>query len=145
MKEFNYFIDSNVFLRPIVKDDQKKLSDCEKFFKQIEKFGPISFISDAVLAEIAWVLRSFYKLERETIAGSLVRIINIKNIRILNGFKAREAIDLYQKHSIKFVDALIASHPKIQSKKMVVISYDKDFDKLGVKRQTPGEVLAEKK
>lgn len=53
----------------------------------------------------------------------------------------REAIDLYQKHNIKFVDALIASHPKMQNKEIVVVSYDKDFDKLGIKRQEPAEVL----
>jgi len=129
------------FLRPIVKDDQKKLSDCERFFRQIKKFGPISFVSDAVLAEIVWVLRSFYKLDKETISGSLARIINIKNIKVLNGFKIREAIDLYQKNNIKFVDALIASHPKIQSKEMVVVSYDRDFDKLDVIRKEPGEII----
>jgi len=141
MKEFNYFIDSNVFLRPIVKDDQKKLSDCEGFFRQIQKFGPISFVSDAVLAEIVWVLQSFYKLDRETISGSLIRIINIRNVKVLNGFDISGAIDLYQKNNIKFVDALIASHPKVQNGEIVVVSYDRDFDKLEIKRQEPAEVL----
>ncbi|MDD4989819.1 MAG: hypothetical protein PHW31_00725 [Candidatus Pacebacteria bacterium] len=39
MKEFNYFIDSNIFLRPIVKNDQKKMSDCQEFFRQIQNLA----------------------------------------------------------------------------------------------------------
>lgn len=35
MKEFKYFLDSNIFLRPIVKDDIQKVKECERIFKKI--------------------------------------------------------------------------------------------------------------
>ena len=50
-------------------------------------------------------------------------------------------MQIYEQNNIKLTDAFIASHPKIQSKEMIVVSYDKDFDKLSVIRKEPGEIV----
>ena len=49
-------------------------------------------------------------------------------------------MDLYAGHSVKFIDALITSIPQIAGGDMIAVSYDKDFDKLNVKRKEPKEV-----
>lgn len=141
MKEFKYFLDSNIFLRPIVKDDEKKLEECEDLFKKIKenKLGAIT--ANFVLAEIVWVCQKFYGLDRATVAGALKRILTYKAIKILDRANPVSAVGIYQKCHVKFIDALIASYPKIQTKEMIVVSYDKDFDKLDVIRQEPGEVV----
>jgi len=51
------------------------------------------------------------------------------------------AIEIYEKFPVKFIDALIVSNPKIFKKEITIISYDKDFDKLNVKRKEPKDVL----
>jgi len=45
---------------------------------------------------------------------------------------------MYSSKNVKFIDAMIASVDQIVSGSWVVVSYDKDFDKLGVKRAEPG-------
>ena len=42
---------------------------------------------------------------------------------------------------MKFIDALIASHKSIQEEAAVIVSYDKDFDKLGILRKEPKDII----
>lgn len=65
MSEFRYFLDSNIFLRPIVKDDPEKVRDCERLFEKIERGAIKAFTSNLVLAEILWVGIGFYKIKKK--------------------------------------------------------------------------------
>jgi len=71
----------------------------------------------------------------------LYSISRLKNLRIIDKFNANLAIEIYKKLPIKFIDALIASNPRILKKEVMIISYDKDFDKLNVIRKEPKEVI----
>jgi len=141
MKEYKFFLDSNIFLRPIVKDDEVKQNECRDLFNRVNENKLITVTSSFVLAEIVWVCQKFYGLDKETVVGALKRILNYKGIKVLDGSNTALAVDIYERYNIKFIDALIASHPKIQSKEMIVVSYDKDFDKLGIIRKEPGEII----
>jgi len=144
MKEYKFFLDSNIFLRPIVKDDEIKLNECKDLFNEVNGNRLAAVTSNFILAEIVWVCQKFYGLDKGTVMGALKRILSYKGIKVLDGSNPVLAVDIYERYNIKFIDALIASHPKIQSKEMIVISYDKDFDKLGVIRKEPGEIVKKK-
>lgn len=141
MKEYKFFLDSNIFLRPIVKDDEIKQNECRDLFNRVNENKLTAITSNFVLAEIVWVCQKFYGLDKEIVTGALKRILNYRGIKILDDSNSALAIDIYEKYNIKFIDALIASYSEIQSKEMVVVSYDKDFDKLGVIRKEPGEII----
>jgi len=141
MSEFRYFLDSNIFLRPIVKDDPEKVRDCERLFEKIERGVIKAFTSNLILAEIIWVGNSFYKIKKEDLIEMIRGILDLKNLKIIDNFDSRKAIGFYEKYPVKFIDALIASNPKIFKKEITIISYDKDFDKLNVKRKEPKEIL----
>lgn len=140
MKEFKYFIDTNIFLRPIVKDDFRKVQECEKILEKVKEGEIIAFTSNIVLAELMWVCNSFYKIKKQEIVKILKGISNFKNLKIIDNFNSKVAIKLYEKHSIKFIDALIASNPDILDKTMAIISYDKDFDKINIIRKEPKQI-----
>jgi predicted nucleic-acid-binding protein len=145
MKEFKYFIDSNIFLRPIVKDDSRKVKECEGLFEKI-KLGEIkAFTSNLILAEIVWTGYRFYQIRKQELVKTLKGILGFKNLKIKDNFNPDLAIEIYSKLPVKFIDALIASNPSIFQKKIIVISYDKDFDKIGVKRIEPKEIIKERK
>jgi predicted nucleic acid-binding protein len=140
MKEYNYFLDSNIFLRPIVKDNLERVKECEILFEKIKKGELKVFTLNLVLAEIVWVCASFYQIKKEEILKILKSIFKFKNLKIIDDFNSYLAIELYEKYNIKFIDALIASNPAIFQKKVIVVSYDKDFDKIGIKRKEPKEI-----
>ena len=137
MKENNYFLDTNIFLRPIVKDNKKFVRECESLFQKIKKGEINVFTSNLVLIEVFWVLKSFYELEKVELIKILKAISALKNLKIENKENLGTGIELYEKYNIKFVDAIIASHPKILNRQVAVISYDKDFDKLNILRKEP--------
>jgi len=142
VKEFKYFLDSNIFLRPIVKDDLEKVRDCERLLEKIEKGEIRVFTSNLVLTEIAWMGSSFYKIKKEDLIRVIKGILDFKNLKIIDNFDSRLAIELYEQKSVKFIDALIASNPLIFNKKAKVVSYDKDFDKLKIIRLKPKEIIS---
>jgi predicted nucleic-acid-binding protein len=141
MKETKYFIDTNIFLRAIVKDDTKIARNCERLFKRIKQGEIKAVTSSLVLAEIQWTLKSFYKVEKKDSTVILDGIVRLKNLRIENKENSLKAIELYKKHNIKFVDTLIASRADVLNKKLTIISFDKDFDKIKVLRKEPKDLL----
>jgi predicted nucleic-acid-binding protein len=130
-------LDSNIFLRPIVKDNLERVKECEILFEKIKKGELKVFTFNLILAEIVWVCASFYQIKKEEILKILKSILKFKNLKIIDDFNSYLAIELYEKYNIKFIDALIASNPAIFQKKAIVVSYDKDFDKIGIKRKEP--------
>lgn len=138
MEEGNfYFIDSNIFIRFLVKEDNKTYNDCLNLLLLIKKGEIKAHISSLVYAEISWVLDSFYKFDKKEIVKAISGISTLSGLKVLDKTDIEAAIDIYSKLNVKFIDALIASNPLILQKKMKIISYDKDFDKIGAIRIEP--------
>ncbi len=137
-----YFIDTNVFIRVLELENEKMFEDCSGVLRLIRDGEIKALTSNLVLSEVVWVLGSFYNEGKEKVIKGLNSIINIANLKIIDKFNSNESLDLYSNHSVKYIDSLICTIPEIKSKKMTVISYDKDFDKLGVKRIEPLALLS---
>lgn len=137
----SYFVDSNIFLRVLIKEDEKTFKECFLFLNLIRQNKIKAFTSPLVLAEIDWILERLYKLTKQEAIKKLESILRLKGLKIINKASIFLSIELYKRYNIKFIDALIASDPRIFRKEMIIISYDKDFDKLKIKRLEPKEVL----
>lgn len=135
----DYFIDTNIFLRVFVKENEKTFKECYGFLKFVENKKIKACTSVLVLVEIDWVLESFYKFKKEKAIEALESISKLRGLKIVDETNFPLALELYKKYNIKFIDALIASSPKIISGETTVVSYDRDFEKLKVKRIGPGE------
>lgn len=135
-----YLIDSNVFIRHFVRDNAKMSAECTEFIAVVQREPLPAVTSALVLAEVQWVLGSFYAFPKPRVVEALKSIIRFAD-QNADMAMATTAAALYEGHNVKFIDALIASHPRVQDGSMTVVSYDKDFDVLGVKRLEPREVL----
>ncbi len=136
-----YFIDTNIFLRVLNKEDEKSFNECFKLLKLIKESKIKIFTSDLVLAEIAFTLISFYKFKKIDVIESLKSVVNLTGLKIINKADMKIALEFYEKYNIKFIDAVIASNSLILQKKMKIISYDNDFDKIGTVRIEPIKLL----
>lgn len=137
-----YFIDTNIFLRYFTDEkNSKAFHDCSLLIKRI-KLGKFSAVtSHLVVAEIAWTLPTSYGSRKSQVLKVLKAVETLNGLKIVNTFDTRIANRFFEDYSIKYIDALIASNPQIQDKKMIVVSYDKDFDKLGVIRKEPSQIV----
>ena len=136
-----YFIDTNVFLRALVKEDERSFEESVRLLDLVRNGEIVAYTSCLVMAEVSWVLGKFYDFSKEQIAFSLKTIVALKNLKIDDRSDAGAAVSLYEKNNVKFVDALIASLAIVRKKNLTILSYDKDFAKLPVKWLRPKEVL----
>ena len=137
MTDLKYFIDTNIFLRAIVRDDEKTFKECVTLLDNIKKGKISAYTSSLVFAEIQWTMKSFYGYKKEECIKALQSIQALPHLKTKNRTSLPQALNLFDAHAVKFIDALIASDPAIQTGKVSVISYDKDFDKMNVNRVTP--------
>jgi len=136
-----YFVDTNIFLRTLVKEDEKSFRECYLFLDLIKKRKISAFTFSLVVAEIDWVLESFYKFDRSEVIRTLDSILRLRGLKIIDRVNPKLALKIFRDKNVKFIDTLIASNPAIFQKKVIVVSYDKDFDKIGVKRMEPARLI----
>ena len=134
-----FLIDSNIFLRILVRDSQKQYKESLQFVEAIKKGEIKAITSVVVLLEVGWVLQSFYGYRKKEVLIALDSIDKIKRIKLKNDINFNTGINIFEKYNIKLGDAMIASTNVVQKEKAIIVSYDKDFDKLKIKRQDPGE------
>lgn len=124
-------IDTNLIIRFFVNDDPQKAERIEKFLRDKNK----KVLLDTIIAEIVWVLTSFYKLPKVSIIEKIRALINTKSMQCNNSL-LEETLALWEEYNISFIDAYLAAVGKQQSLK--IYSYDEKFDKVkGVTRQEP--------
>lgn len=125
----NVFLDTNIFIRFLVKDNSKMFNETKKLFCLIEK-GKIKAETDViVITEIIWVLSSYFKLSRRKIFEYISLLFKMKNLTIQDSTIIIRALEIYQKLSVDFIDAFCATLT-IKKKIKYICSYDKDFDKI---------------
>lgn len=132
------FVDANVFLRFLSGDDPAKAVACKELFERAERKEVDLYTNELVLAEIAWTLKSFYRRSKEEIVSSLQDIAGLKGLHLPRKAVVAQALELYQRINVDFVDAYNAADVSDRGIG-VVCSYDQDFDRLGVPRLAPGE------
>ena len=60
-----------------------------------------------VIAELVWVLESFYKLKPSIITELIRAILNTKGLRIKGSDLIEKTLDIYESQKIDFIDAHI--------------------------------------
>lgn len=97
-------IDTNVIVRYITGDDDAQFAQAVKLIES----GEPKLVNPIVLAELSWVLRSVYGLERETIAETLQMIGSCGYFVFKRPRPVKAAIECYA-DGYDLADALISS------------------------------------
>ncbi len=104
-----YFVDTNLFIRYLANDDIEKANRVEELLDKAA-LGKVRLITcEVVLAEVVWVLESYYNLNKVQIAEHLEAILATPGLNVLNGKVVEKAIEYYQNENIDFIDAYIVS------------------------------------
>lgn len=134
------FIDTNVFLRYLTGDDPKKAQACFELFQRADRKEVTLTTSEAVIAEIVYVLsssRQLYTLSREEIRARLYPLLSMRGLRIPYRKMFLRALDLYATWPLDFEDAVTIAQMERQ-KIPELFSYDQGFDRVPtVKRIEP--------
>ena len=127
------FLDTNVILRFLTKDDEEKAQASFELFRRVSLGEEELFTCEAIVAEVVFVLvsrRGPYRLTHEEIRDRLVPILTLRGLRLPQKRVYLAALDLFASASfLDFEDALAIAHMQRQGIGEIV-SYDRDFDRI---------------
>lgn len=112
-------LDTNLIIRFLVDDDPKKVSRVEKLLKNSANKN---IILDTVVAEIIWVLNSYYSLSKEDIISKIEALIHVDSIDC-NLVLISRSLSLWRENNISYIDAYLASVAELGN--ITLYSYDK--------------------
>ena len=121
------FVDTNVFLRFFVRDSESFYQKAKELFEKAENGEVKLETSDLVVAEIVWVLESYYDFSRAEIKEVIDTILETRNIRVANHARVKEAIILYALGKVDFIDGYNISLIKTKGYKKVATFDIKHF------------------
>ncbi len=125
-------IDTNLIIRFLVNDDPTKVLKVEKLLKDKNNKN---VLLDTIIAEIIWVLTSYYSLNKSDIVEKVRALIHVETIEC-NAFIISRALSLWEENNISYIDAYLASVAELGN--MNLYSYDQKFRSIpGVKAQEP--------
>ena len=122
-----YFIDTNVWVRFFVRDDEKQTDLVDKWLKLVEQGEFAIVTSSIVMIEVAYVLQSVYKIDKKTVMSALDGILSVRGIKIIDKTDIVNSIKLAKKTNLKLSDCLIATQVR---KGMILVTFDNDFRKV---------------
>lgn len=129
-------LDTSIFIRYFSEDDTRKAAAVEHLLKKAKK-GEFE-LPDVAIAEMVWVLLSFYKLSKDRIIEVLEGLLLLPSVAV-NAALLKRTIDFYRRYSISYIDAYLAAYAVEHTKSGTVCSFDEDFGKIDqITHQRPG-------
>jgi predicted nucleic acid-binding protein len=134
------FLDTNIFLRYLTRDDEAKAQACFELFQRMKRGKEEATTCEAIITEVVYVLasRAHYHLSPEEIGARLRPILALRGLKLPQKRLYLRALDLYTSYTfLDFEDALSVAHMEHRDIKQI-LSYDTDFDRIsGIQRMEP--------
>jgi predicted nucleic acid-binding protein len=133
----NAFVDTNIIVRHLTGDPPDLASRATRFLAAAGAHELM--LADLVLAEVVYVLESFYKVPQERVAEYARAIVAFPAIRADDPAMLLRTIEIYEKDRLDFADAYLVAAAE-RTGVGVVASFDKAIDRVDtVQRLTPPE------
>jgi predicted nucleic acid-binding protein len=131
------FIDTNIFLRYLTKDDLPKYERCKELFKKAMD-GKIALSTSAmVIAELIWTLTSYYEVPKAEVIEKISIIVGTENLYIPDKDIISDALVLFGGKNIDYIDAYNAVFMRYHDMDGIY-TYDIHFDAIeDIKREEP--------
>lgn len=123
-----YIVDTNIFLRFILKDNKKFFNQARKYFVQAKEHKIALIVVAPVVFEIDYVLKGVYSLSRKESADIISLLVKSPDLEVKERQLLIEAVEKYKKVNADLVDIYLFLAAKQQKAK--ILSFDKDFEKI---------------
>jgi len=102
------WLDANVILRFLTGEPKDLAERAGRLMARAERGEIALFIPNLVLAEVVWVLRSFYRRSQAEIAEVLVALVSAEGIEVTDRASTVHALELARDLNVDYVDAVLA-------------------------------------
>lgn len=135
------FVDANVIIWFLTGHPPEMAEQTRSLMAEVHAGRQELIVDELVVAEVVWVLQSFYEQPRSAIALALQEFLLHDGLVMSNKSGVLVALNLYSEKNVDFIDALLTIH--MQKEKIEnIFSFDCHFDRLeGIARVIPGDPL----
>ena len=127
------FVDTNILIRHLTGDPPDQALRATRYLSAATDL----LLADLILAEVAYVLESFYETPRTDVATSLRAIVGFPAIRVVDEPLLLRTIELYEVERLDFADAYLVASAE-STGVGIVASFDRSLDRVGsVRRDEP--------
>jgi predicted nucleic-acid-binding protein len=130
------WIDANVVLRYLIRDDENLFALASRVMEMAEKGEVRLHVSPLTVAELVWVLDSFYDYPRNQVADVVSSFVMAGGVAVEERDLIIKALEDYSTLNVDFIDAYIAA--RAHASGWPVVAFDRGhFKKLGVEQFIP--------
>jgi predicted nucleic acid-binding protein len=119
------FVDTNVLVRHLTGDPPAQARRATAFLASADEL----LLTDLVVAEVVYVLESFYEVERPRVAELLRAILGFRAIVVLDSALLLRTLEIYEVDRLDFADAYLVASAE-SSGVGAVASFDKAMDRV---------------
>ena len=120
------FLDTNVLIRYLTGDPPVQARQASAFLARADEL----LVPDLVIAEVIYVLESFYEVERLEIAELVRAVIAFPAIVVVDPVMLLRAIEVYEVNRLDFAEAYLVASAEA-SGVGAIASFDRSIDKVG--------------
>lgn len=105
-------VDTNVLVRFLVRDDEAQFEKARRLIRREVAAGRRVFVSQLVLLETEWVLRSRYGLQKIEIIEVVSALLDANDVQFEDEPAIEEALFVWKDRTVGFADCLIGARNK---------------------------------
>ena len=124
-------IDTNLLVRFLTDDEPNKAKAVDTLLLKAGRNELKILIPNVVIAELVWVLESFYRMTPEEIINLIEAILNTPGAEIQDKSIIAATLKLYGSKNIDFIDAWIIAFAKNKNVKTIYTFDKKHFRDIG--------------
>jgi predicted nucleic acid-binding protein len=124
------FLDTNVLIRHLTGDPPDQARRATAFLARSEEL----LAPDLILADVVYVLESFYEVERERVAELIRSVIGFEAVRVVDDSLLLRAVEVYEVDRLDFAEAYLVAVAEA-SGVGALASFDRSIDRVGTVRR----------
>jgi predicted nucleic-acid-binding protein len=128
------FVDTNILIRHLTGDPPRQAARATRFLAEVDEL----LLADLIVAEVVYVLESFYEVERARVAELVRTIIAFDAVRVVDEELLLRAVEVYEVDRLDFAEAYLVASAE-RSGVDTVVSFDRSIDRVKtIRRLEPG-------
>ena len=124
------FLDTNVLIRHLTGDPPGQARRATAFLEQADEL----LLPDVILAEVVYVLESFYEVERRRVAELARAIVGFPAVVVVDKALILRALEVYEVERLDFAEAYLVAIAEA-SGVGAIASFDRTIDRLPTVRR----------
>lgn len=119
------FVDTNILIRHLTNDPPDQARRATTILENAERL----ILTDVVVAELVYVLESYYGHPRKKVAEAVRSLLALPSIAVADHDLVLRAVELYEHERLDFAEAYLAAAAEL-SGVGVVASFDRALDRV---------------